>query len=261
MLNNFEVEKLTDLVSDLGKEVEEIKKKNFNYELKSDCSPLSEADEFVNLELGKWISKTKYKNIISEENKQVQYSYRKKWEYFWMVDPIDGTKEFIKKGDDYTINIALCKNSKPIFGLVSAPAKNDIYHASIGKGVFKNNKKVVPNVKNIETINIVASKSHLDAKTSNFINKFKQNNKVNIVNVGSSLKICYLAEGKADIYPRFGPTMEWDTCAAHVVLNESGGKILSDTGITLKYNKDNLLNPYFTAFSKSFLMHEKNNKD
>lgn len=261
MLNNSEVIKLIDLVSDLGKEVEGIKKKDFNYELKSDGSPLSEADKFVNQELGKWIMKTNYRNIISEENKQVQYSDRKKWEYFWMVDPIDGTKEFVKKGDDYTINIALCKNSKPIFGLVSAPARNDIYHASIGKGAFKNNKKLAPNVTQLETINIVASKSHLNSETSNFINKIQRDNKVNIVNVGSSLKICYLAEGKADLYPRFGPTMEWDTCAAHVVLNESGGKILSDAGIKLKYNKANLLNPYFTAFSKSYLEHEKNNKD
>ena len=242
-------QKLVSLIKDLGKEIKKIKLRGKNLSLKKDMSPISEADKLVNFELIKFLEKTQFRNIISEESKNLKYIHRKNWEYFWLIDPIDGTKEFINHGTDYTINVALCKKNRPIFSIVNAPSRNELYMAEKGQGAFKNNRKINITNKIKGNIKIVASKSHLNKKTSDFISTISTNKDVQIKRYGSSLKICKIAEGKADIYPRFGTTMEWDTCAAELILDEAGGSIKTISGAHLSYNKRSLKNPFFIASS------------
>ncbi len=250
MLSFSEQKRLFHLIKEIGSEAEKIKKRDFDVVYKDDQSPLSQADTFVNNELIKFIKSTNFPNVISEENKQTDYSIRKNWEFFWLVDPIDGTKEFIKKNNDYTINIALCKKDTPIFSVVYAPARGELFHAEKGKGAFLNGAVISDIKSNQDQYIIVASKSHLNKDTEDYISKIKREKKVNLIQFGSSLKICKVAEGVADIYPRFGPTMEWDICAAHLILMEAGGKCTNLNKEDIKYNKINLLNEYFIATRK-----------
>lgn len=246
MINKKEFNELLELIKKLNKEVEIIKNKEFSVTLKKDQSPLTEADLHVNNKLNEYFASTDFKNVISEENERINYTQRSKWKTYWVVDPIDGTKEFVKKGSDYTINIALCNGIKPVFGLVSAPATGDIYTAFLNGGSYKNNKKISVKKKS-KFLKIVASKSHINDETSAFIDNLSKQNKIELINIGSSLKICFLAEGKADLYPRFGPTMEWDTCASQIILEEAGGNLKDLNGSPLIYNKSNFLNPFFIA--------------
>ena len=255
MISENQITTLISLVQDLGKEVEIIKSKNIDHETKSDGSPLTEADKFVNENLIKFIKTTKYQNIISEECKELSYNQRKLWDYYWVIDPIDGTKEFIKKGDDYTINIAFCYKNFPLVGIVYAPATKELFFGAEGKGAFKNGKKISVNKSFKKKIHVVASKSHLNSKTAKFIKDLEKEYEVKLINIGSSLKVCLVAEGKADLYPRFAPTMEWDICAAHIILKEAGGEIWKAMdGYTniLIYNKPCLKNPYFISSSHEF---------
>lgn len=249
MIKDSEKEELFSLVYRLGEESEKIKTLGPEAKFKKDHSPITEADVLINNELNLFFSKTKFINVISEENIEVDYEVRKKWEYFWVVDPIDGTKEFVNQGTDYTINIALCKNDKPIFSIVYAPARKEFYSAEDGLGAKINNRKISVDTNFDKCVNIVASKSHLNAKTEKYINNISKLHKVGLLKFGSSLKICKIAEGSAHLYPRFGPTMEWDTCASDLVLREAGGIIMDLNRDKLKYNKKNLKNPFFIAQS------------
>tara|TARA_Y100001935_G_scaffold83030_1_gene69042 strand:+ start:3101 stop:3880 length:780 start_codon:yes stop_codon:yes gene_type:complete len=252
VITNKEKKDLLKLVLELGLEAEKIKNGDISVEIKCDHSPLSSADTLVNNELNSFLTKTSYKKIISEENKTVDYDVRKKWDFFWMIDPIDGTKEFIKKGSDYTLNIALCKKDKPIFSIVYAPARNELYYAEKGKGAYKNEKKILCKKHIGKKLRIVASKSHLSHETAVIIDELNKTHDVRLLQYGSSLKICKIADGSADIYPRLAPTMEWDTCPAHLILNESLGSLQSQNNYELKYNKSNLINPHFIAFANGF---------
>ncbi len=247
MINTKQKKYLFSLLKDLGREIENIKIRKIKYVLKKDGSPLSEADNLVNNFLNEFINKTDFKNVISEENKKIDYLERASWDWFWLVDPIDGTKEFLNKSNDYTVNVALCFNKNPIFSVVYAPGRNELFYAEKGMGAHKNEARV--NIKQVieKKINIVASKSHLNKETEDFISELSKKYNINILQYGSSLKICKVAEGKADIYPRFGPTMEWDTCAAQLILEEAGGFMLSNKNEKLIYNKEELLNPSFIA--------------
>ena len=247
MLTKSEFNELLNLIRKINIKVENIKNSKIEINKKIDGSPISNADKLANKEFENFINSTRYKNYISEEKEQTKYEIRSKWKYFWMIDPIDGTKEFINKGNDYTLNIALCERNKPIFSIVSVPATGDIYHAFKGKGAFKNMKKIIRTKKNINKNRILVSKSHLNFETNKYLKEKKQNHAIQVQKIGSSLKFCLIAEGKADIYPRFGPTMEWDSCAAHLIFEESGGKIMSLDGKDLKYNKRSLTNPNFIA--------------
>ena len=245
---NFDFNSLISLILKLNKDVEEIKMSNFDVDYKSDKSPLTRADLHVNNYLCNFVRKTDCKNIISEEISNIEFEKRKDWKNYWVIDPIDGTKEFINKSDDYTINIALCQKKEPIFGLVSCPAMNDIYYAYKGCGAFLNEKKISTSKNsNVKAKRVITSKSHMNNSTQNYINNLKKSYKIELKNYGSSLKICKIAEGEADIYPRFGPTMEWDTCAAQIILEEAGGTFRSCDGDRVIYNKKNLLNPFFIA--------------
>ena len=246
----FDFDALVILIKKLNKDVEEIKITDFDVDFKLDNSPLTKADLHVNRHLSDFVHNSNCKNIISEEISNLEFEERKSWRYYWVIDPIDGTKEFINKSTDYTINIALCHEKEPIFGLVSCPATNDIYYAYKNKGAFLNGKEISISTETDSNLKrVIASKSHINAETTKFIENLKKNYKIDVKNYGSSLKICKIAEGKADIYPRFGPTMEWDTCAAQIILEEAGGSMLDKKNLKLTYNKADLRNPFFIASS------------
>ena len=254
MIPNKVQKKLISLVYELGSEVEGIKtdSNKISVEYKNDNTPLTRADKLVNEEITKFIATTDFHNYISEESVYKNYQIRKNWKYFWLIDPIDGTKEFVKKGEDYTINVALCFENMPIFSIVYAPAKNELFHATKENNAFLNNERISVNLEETNSINIVASSSHFDTKTSDYLKELEKYKEINLLQFGSSLKICKVASGIADIYPRFGPTMEWDTCAAHLILSEAGGEIIKMNGSSLHYNKKHLANPNFIAKSKKF---------
>ncbi len=249
MLSSASKSDLLSIVRNLGKEVELIRKSNFEIELKEDSSPITKADLLINEELNKFFLSTHFKNVISEENEEAPYKERKKWEFFWCIDPIDGTKEYITGGSDYTINIALCMKDRPIFSIVYAPAREELFIAEKDQGATKNNRKITVDSKTSNLVRIVASKSHLNKRTQDYIDMMSSVYDINLLQFGSSLKICKIAEGAAHLYPRFGPTMEWDTCASDLILTEAGGLLLDEENKKLLYNKKNLINPFFIASS------------
>lgn len=232
---------------------------DFETQLKSDNSPLTLADQRAHNLIVKQLESTGLP-ILSEEGKSIPYEVRKNWKQFWMVDPLDGTKEFIKRNDEFTVNIALIENQQPILGVVAVPVSGVVFYGGKNLSVFKRvaghqlpvTGKQEPTTDNrLSTDNrqlttrIVASRSHMNKETEEYIAKL---GKTEVVSAGSSLKFMLLAEGKADIYPRFGPTMEWDTAAAHAILKAIGFRVTKvDSDEELTYNKENLLNPYFIA--------------
>ena len=254
MLSSVIKKDLLSIVCNLGKEAELIRKSNYEIGSKEDSSPITEADLLINEELNKFFLSTQFKNVISEENAEVSYKERKKWEFFWCIDPIDGTKEYISGGSDYTINIALCKIDRPIFSIVYAPARDELFVAEKDQGATKNNRKISVDSKNIDVVHLVASKSHLNKKTQDYIDLISSDHNINLLQFGSSLKICKIAEGAAHLYPRFGPTMEWDTCAADLVITEAGGFLVDLEKNILLYNKQNLLNPFFISSASKKLI-------
>ena len=249
MLSSANKRDLISIVRILGKEAELIRKSNIEIELKEDSSPITKADLLINEELNKFFLSTHFKNVISEENAEAPYKERKKWEFFWCIDPIDGTKEYVTGGSDYTINIALCMKDRPIFSIVYAPAREELFVAEKDQGATKNNRKITVDSKTSNLVRIVASKSHLNKRTQDYIDMMSSVYDINLLQFGSSLKICKIAEGVAHLYPRFGPTMEWDTCAANLILTEAGGLMLDEENKKLLYNKEKLLNPFFIASS------------
>ena len=250
MLKTIDLEKIIEIAKEAGDAIMEIYQKDFSIEYKDDKSPLTEADIKSNEIICEALIQL-YPNIpiLSEENKMVSYEERKNWDYFWLIDPIDGAKEFIKKNGEFTVNIALIQKNIPVLGVVYAPVLEDMYSAKKGSGAFKNGKKL-PLYKNKslkENLNVVASKSHLSEETQKFIDNLDTNS-VTQVSKGSSLKLCMVAEGVADIYPRLAPTMEWDTGASHAIVLESGKEVVQfESKEALVYNKENLLNPWFVV--------------
>jgi 3'(2'), 5'-bisphosphate nucleotidase len=250
MLNKIDINDIINIAKTAGKEALKIYQHDFDVTYKDDKSPLTEADKKANKIICDALSQ-KYNNIpiLSEENKTIAYAIRKDWQYYWCIDPIDGTKEFIKKNGQWTINIALIHKDGPVLGVIFAPVLDDIYYAKQGAGAFKNKQKLplLINKNPKKQLTVVASKSHLSKETQNFINKLDSEN-IQQISKGSSLKLCMVAEGVADIYPRLAPTMEWDTAAAHAVVLEAGKKVLQfDDNKPLIYNKKDLLNPWFVV--------------
>jgi len=245
-----------------GNKILEIYNTDFDVEYKADSSPLTMADKNANNVIMSFLETTEIP-ILSEEGRSIPWEERKNWSKLWIVDPLDGTKEFVKKNDEFTVNIALIENQIPILGVVYAPVLDDLYFGDSQKGAFKisNASKVenedfmhysqkLPQSHKKEYYGVVASRSHLSKETSVFIDKLKTYYKnIKIISKGSSLKLCMIAEGIADNYPRFSPTMEWDTAAGHAVVMASGGKVLQapDLKKEVVYNKENLLNPWFVA--------------
>lgn len=254
--NDIDVQQLLTITLNAGAAIMEVYQRNFSVETKDDKSPLTEADRKSNdIILNGLKRHYPFIPFISEEVKQMPYTERKNWARLWLIDPLDGTKEFIKKNGEFTINIALIENGVPVLGVVYAPAFNKGYVGIKEKGSFSfsnSNTELKPiyagtHYAQLNTIKVVGSRSHLSNETVQFVEELKaQGKEVNFVSSGSSLKICLVAEGKADIYPRFGPTMEWDTAAAHAVALYAGKNVLQyPENKPLTYNKENLLNPWF----------------
>jgi len=223
----------------------------FEVDHKSDDSPLTKADRRSHEVIMEHLKGTGIP-ILSEEGRNIPFEERKSWSLLWIVDPLDGTKEFIKRNGEFTVNIALVENGKPILGVVQAPVLGKQYFGVVGKGGYMSEGGVLSKLKQKKEIDfskmglkVVGSRSHLNNDTETFLNSL---NYPEIVSMGSSLKFMMIAEGIADIYPRFAPTMEWDTAAAHAIMSSLGGLVETPEGEPLKYNKEDLLNPYFRVY-------------
>ncbi|MFT5467953.1 MAG: 3'(2'), 5'-bisphosphate nucleotidase [Verrucomicrobiales bacterium] len=255
MTNEVHIDTIIEIARRAGEATMEIYQREFSIEEKEDRSPLTEADQKSNEIIIAGLLEA-YPEIptISEEIKALPYEERKTWDRFWLIDPLDGTKEFIKKNGEFTVNIALIDGGIPTLGVVYQPAAAVLYYGSKGKGAFKIDAAGVKtelhggeHYSKLETVRVVASRSHMSAETEEFVEELRAQGKtVDLASSGSSLKLCMIADGSADVYPRFAPTMEWDTGAAHAVALEAGRQVLNrETGEPLQYNKENLLNPWF----------------
>ncbi len=240
-----------------GRAILEIYERGFTVETKADSSPLTEADLAAHRIIVQRLGE-EYPDVpvLSEESADgVAYGDRVRWNRYWLVDPLDGTKEFIKRNGWFTVNIAYMESNRPVAGVVYAPSMDWLYYGSSGGGAFKvegGNEPVAlrrPPLPASGVLRVVGSLSHPSPEMESFIREQRKHyDDVEFMAMGSSLKICLVAEGKADIYPRFGPTMEWDTAAAHAVIRAAGGKLEScGSGGELPYNKRDLRNGWFIA--------------
>lgn len=223
----------------------------FETESKADDSPLTAADVAANkLLVSRLQELTPEIPILSEESKQSPWYDRKRWTDCWIVDPLDGTKEFLKRNDEFTVNVALVRNHTPVLGVVYAPALQQWYYAVIHEGAWhQTGGKVIEQIKVNELPvdrpwKVVGSRSHKTPEVEAFVKRLGE---AEMVEMGSSLKLCLVADGTADIYPRLGPTSEWDTAAAQIIVEEAGGQVLdAETGQPLTYNaRESILNPHF----------------
>ncbi|MDC0057671.1 3'(2'),5'-bisphosphate nucleotidase CysQ [Pelagibacteraceae bacterium] len=223
---------------------------------KNDSSPLTKADLASNKIIMNALQQLDRNIPILSEESLVEWNKRKNWTKYWLVDPLDGTKEFIKKNGEFTVNIALIENHKPILGVIYTPVKSDLYFAQKNYGSYKiNSSSKLTNLQEAVKIfvanqsiikRVIGSRSHSNQSFDSWVNQNFPNTE--IVQAGSSLKFCLIAEGAADIYPRFGPTSEWDIAAGHIIVNEAGGRVNTFENIEIKYNKkEDLRNPQFYA--------------
>lgn len=247
-----------------GREILKVYDEDIVVEYKSDESPLTKADKNAHLAIVEGL-KDSGLPLLSEEGKTIPYEDRSKWELFWLVDPLDGTKEFIKKNGEFTVNIALIEGDTPIIGVVYVPVTGVLYYASSAIGSYKITLEDDFSQKDIDSLidrsasltdseypqiyTIVASRSHSTKETDEFVSlKKAEVGDIDLISAGSSLKLCLVAERKAHVYPRLAPTMEWDTAAGHAVASYSDCKVYNYvTGTELKYNKQNMLNPWFVV--------------
>jgi 3'(2'), 5'-bisphosphate nucleotidase len=252
-LSSGSIEQLKTIARQAGAAILEVyNQEDFGVLIKKDKSPLTKADKAANDVICDGLEKlVEQYPIISEENRDVPYETRRHYTEFWLVDPLDGTKEFIKRNGEFTVNIALISDGRPVFGVVFTPVTNTMYVAAKGSGAFVETDTGMSKLEAAtfsmkdSGLNVVCSRSHLNDETKAFIDKLTL---PDTVSKGSSLKFLILADGEAHLYPRIAPTMEWDTGAAQCVLEEAGGKVVEyETGQPLMYNKEVLLNPHFLA--------------
>lgn len=242
---------VTALAEDAGAAILEVyRDENFSVSYKADESPLTLADARSHEIIEKKLAfLTPEIPVVSEESEMPSWDIRKTWKDFWLIDPLDGTKEFVSRNGEFTVNIALLRNLKPVLGVMYAPALKVTYFAYEGGGAFKRNPH--GDVQRIAVSDyrtglvVAASRSHDRDKMDALL---KQWSPVQVLNMGSALKMGLVAEGTAHVYPRIGPTMEWDTAAAHCILLEAGGSVRLWDGSELLYNKPDLLNPGFICF-------------
>ena len=223
---------------------------DFGVEKKSDNSPLTLADKASHVCIMRYLQETGIP-VLSEEGLHLPYKERKEWKRLWIVDPLDGTKEFIKKNGEFTVNIALVEDSTPVLGVVYIPATGVIYYGLRGEGAWKQSVGEalvrIPILASRKNFVVVASRSHMSPETEAYIDEVRrQHPDVELISSGSSIKICLVAEGTADSYPRFAPTMEWDTAAGDAIARAAGKQVVDvQTGSPLVYNKKDLHNPWF----------------
>lgn len=247
-----------------GLEILDVYASEFAVEAKDDQSPLTLADKRAHIKIMEHLRATDLP-VLSEEGRAIGFEERKSWSRFWMVDPLDGTKEFVKRNGEFTVNIALIENGHPVAGVIYVPVKGQLYFGIEGMGAYKienftssqnfeldeiiKGAVALPLPPNGRNYTAVGSRSHMSPETEAFFEELRQEHgDVDIVSMGSSLKICLVAEGAADVYPRFAPTMEWDTAAGHAIVKAAGKEIIDhSTGKPMRYNKENLLNNWFVV--------------
>jgi len=249
-----------------GEEILKIYQTDFDVEHKADASPLTLADKAAHETIKNSLSGVGIP-MLSEEGNAIEYDERKNWKELWIIDPLDGTKEFVKRNGEFTVNIALIRNNYPVLGVIYVPVTSQLFFAAEDLGSFlmksdtssellnsiKNNSLFEKAIKlpdlryQADYCRIVASRSHMSPETEEFIaEQEKRHKKVELVSMGSSLKICLVAEGKAELYPRFAPTMEWDTAAGQAIAEAAGKQFIDyTTGERMRYNRENLLNNWF----------------
>lgn len=243
------------IASAAASEILNVYNSNFKVFTKIDQSPVTAADKVANDLITRQLTQlTPDIPILSEESPEIAFADRQSWPQYWLVDPLDGTKEFVKRNGEFTVNIALIRDNAPVLGVVYVPVSGDCYSAAEGDGAFKSDKKgdefsITARPLDMDAIIAVGSRSHNNKSTERF---FARLGNVEIVSKGSSLKICYVAEGKVDVYPRFGPTSEWDTAAAQCIVEQAGGRLTDLCLDRLLYNtKESVLNPSFLVFGDS----------
>jgi 3'(2'), 5'-bisphosphate nucleotidase len=251
--NKINIEKINQIAILAGQKIMEIyDHADFSkvVDFKSDNSPLTMADKASHHIIEEELFEiTPDIPLLSEEGRIIDYEERKHWNVFWLVDPLDGTKEFIKRNGEFTVNIALIENGVPVLGVIYAPATDRLYYAMKGIGAFKKEKGSTSKIevsKKTENLIAVGSRSHSSPKEEEVLKKYSVKTSIS---VGSSLKFCLLAEGKADIYYRHGPTMEWDTGAGQAILESAGGKMFDNKNEVFTYNKKSLTNENFLCLS------------
>lgn len=245
-----------------GEAIMQVYVSDFDVEIKEDQSPLTLADQDANSVINSFLEPTRIP-IISEENRTIDFDTRKQWQNVWIVDPLDGTKEFIKRNGEFTVNIARIHKGRPVLGVIFIPVSKVLYIAQTNsktalKLVLDNFEPIThKTLEQAEELNpfgtegkkvrVVGSRSHMNAETTNFVEELRKSGQsVEIVSKGSSLKFCLVAEGLADVYPRYAPTMEWDTAAGQAICEAVGLQVISkETQSPMIYNKENLINPYF----------------
>jgi 3'(2'), 5'-bisphosphate nucleotidase len=243
---------LLNLIRDAGEAILHIYNTEFEVETKQDNSPLTTADLAAhNIIVSTLERLTPDIPVLSEESSKIPFESRKAWHRYWLVDPLDGTREFVKRNGEFTVNIALIEANQPVFGAVYAPVLKNLYYGIVGKGAYKQKDAQAPRqiqvvAKRRDPTLVVGSRSHAGDSLKRFLDKLEG---YQLLSMGSSLKLCLVAEGKADIYPRLGPTSEWDTAAAQAVVEAAGGHVTTLNLESLSYNtKESLLNPHFLVF-------------
>ena len=246
---------VVDIARQAGRGILEVYGTDFSVAAKEDRSPLTEADmRSHRIIVGALQTLTPDKPVLSEESWEIPFSTRNEWKEYWLVDPLDGTKEFVKRNGEFTVNIALIRDHRAVLGAVHVPVQDKSYYGCAGSGAFVregHNDPVAirPSKRSAAPLRVVGSRSHPSASLTQYLESLGPHE---IVPMGSSLKLCLVAEGKADIYPRLGPTSEWDTAAAQAVVEAAGGCVTDTRGQPLLYNtKDDILNPHFLVFGDS----------
>lgn len=255
---HIDIHSICGLAIRAGRSILEVYEKAFDVEYKEDNSPLTEADRVSHQVILQGLHQL-YPDIpvLSEEGKSISFNDRKAWKCFWLVDPLDGTKEFIKRNGEFTVNIALIEMHKPILGVIYMPVQDVLYYAMERQGAWKrsgNGRPVQLHVRDIpngDGLIVVQSRSHPSEDLQHYLEKLTI--KESIAR-GSSLKLCAVAEGSADIYPRLGPTWEWDTAAGQSIVEQAGGYVVDKSGTPLHYNKEIIKNDHFIAVSNLSLL-------
>lgn len=249
------LEPLLELAQAAGRRILEIYATDFDVKLKADHSPVTAADFAANEIIIRGLKAiTPDLPVLSEESAQMPFAERQHWESYWLVDPLDGTKEFISRNGDFTVNIALLQKHTPVAGVVYIPVENLSYYGVAGAGAYRQKDGHAAQPIHVQSlgsspVRVVASRSHRSELLVSYLTKLGPHE---IVSRGSALKFCLVAEGSADVYPRLGPTSEWDTAAGHAVLAAAGGQVINVDGTVLAYNtKESLLNPHFIAYADS----------
>lgn len=246
------LEPVIALAKQAGRRILDIYGTDFQVDIKEDDSPLTQADLAANDCLVNGLTGLKPRHpVISEESVSVPFSERSAWKSCWVIDPLDGTKEFIKRNGEFTVNVALIFEQEPVLGVVYAPVPGLCYFAAEGCGAYKQIGDQTPTAIRVKErlnshVTVVGSRSHQTVPLMLFLSRLGEHE---LTSMGSSLKLCLVAEGSADLYPRIGPTSEWDTAAAHCIVKEAGGRVTDLQGQELRYNaRESFLNPYFLAF-------------